>query len=137
MRLEDLLTPEQVATLSDDQVRAIVARARELKRRIQDEGPQSKEELWWWLNLLRWEFALPERESVAAEAGRLLDYFRAHGASFDGDRRQMPLVNALVDILENFREAYWIAVESAFGNTSHVSRTRRSHCSVAKMKMRT
>lgn len=72
-----------------------------------------KEELWWWLNLLRWEFALPERESVAAEAGRLLDYFRAHGASFDGDRRTVPLVNALVGILENFREAYWIAARTA------------------------
>jgi glycerol-3-phosphate O-acyltransferase len=72
-----------------------------------------KEELWWWLNLLRWEFALPERESVAAEAGRLLDYFRAHGASFDGDRRNVPLVSALVGILENFREAYWIAARTA------------------------
>ena len=72
-----------------------------------------KEELWWWLNLLRWEFALPERESVAAEAGRLLDYFRAHGASFDGDRRAVPLVTALVGIFENFREAYWIAARTA------------------------
>jgi glycerol-3-phosphate O-acyltransferase len=72
-----------------------------------------KEELWWWLNLLRWEFALPERESVAAEAGRLLDYFRAHGASFDGARSDVPLVQALVGILENFREAYWIAARTA------------------------
>lgn len=72
-----------------------------------------KDELWWWLNLLRWEFALPERESVAAEAGRLLDYFRAHGASFDGERRPVQLVAALVGILENFREAYWIAARTA------------------------
>lgn len=72
-----------------------------------------KEDLWWWLNMLRWEFALPERENVAAEAGRLLDYFRAHGASFDGDRRPVPLVNSLVGILENFREAYWIAARTA------------------------
>lgn len=72
-----------------------------------------KEELWWWLNLLRWEFALPGRESVAAEAGRLLDYFRAHGASFDAARRPVPLVHALVGILENFREAYWIAARTA------------------------
>jgi len=72
-----------------------------------------KEDLWWWLNMLRWEFALPERESVAAEAGRLLDYFRAHGASFDAERRAVPLVNALGCILENFREAYWIAARTA------------------------
>jgi hypothetical protein len=49
VRIEDLLSPEQVATLSDDQVRAIVARARELQRRAQEEGPQSKDELWWWI----------------------------------------------------------------------------------------
>lgn len=72
-----------------------------------------KDELWWWLNLLRWEFPLPEREGVAAEAGRLLDYFRAHGASFDGERRPVQLVSALVGILENFREAYWIAARTA------------------------
>src|SRR5690606_12687615 len=44
-----------------------------------------KEELWWWLSLFRWEFPLPEREEMAEEAGKILDYFRAHGAGFDGD----------------------------------------------------
>ena len=74
-----------------------------------------KDELWWWLSLFRWEFPLPEREEVAEEAGRLLDYFRAHGASFDGERPAMsvPLVHGLSPILENFREAYWIAARTA------------------------
>jgi glycerol-3-phosphate O-acyltransferase len=77
--------------------------------------PQSglKAELWWWLDLLRWEFALPERESVAAEAGGLVDYFRAHGAIFDGEAKSVPLVQVCAGILENFREAYWIAVRTA------------------------
>src|SRR5262249_21987684 len=72
-----------------------------------------KEELWWWLDLLRWEFALPERESVAAEVGRTLEYFRAHGAVLGEDVSGSPLVAALAGIIENFREAYWIAVRTA------------------------
>jgi glycerol-3-phosphate O-acyltransferase len=71
-----------------------------------------KTELWWWLDLLRWEFALPERESVAAEIGRLLDYFRAHGAIFDREAQPVPLVLACAGILENFRETYWVAVRT-------------------------
>jgi glycerol-3-phosphate O-acyltransferase len=71
-----------------------------------------KTEIWWWLDLLRWEFALPEREEVAAEVSRLLDYFRAHGAIFDREPKPVPLVLACAGILENFREAYWIAVRT-------------------------
>jgi hypothetical protein len=40
--------------------------------------------------------------SVAAEAGRLLDYFRAHGAARRGPA-QRPLVQALVGILRTSR----------------------------------
>lgn len=73
-----------------------------------------KEELWWWLSLFRWEFPLPEREEVAAEVGRLLEYFQAHGAGWNGDgARAVPLVRALAPLLENFREAYWIAARTA------------------------
>jgi glycerol-3-phosphate O-acyltransferase len=72
-----------------------------------------KDELWWWLELLRWEFALPEREAVAAEAGRVLDYFRAHGAILGEDLSRSDLVLSLAGILENFRESYWIAVRTA------------------------
>lgn len=73
-----------------------------------------KEELWWWLSLFRWEFPLPEREEMAEEAGKLLEYFHAHGASFDGEGGgSVPLVQCLSPILENFREAYWIAARTA------------------------
>ena len=74
-----------------------------------------KDDLWWWLELFRWEFALPERENAAAEMGRLLDYFRAHGAVLGEDLGNSPLVLALAGILENFREAYWIAARTALG----------------------
>lgn len=72
-----------------------------------------REEIWWWLDLFRWEFPLPEREEVAAEAGRLVEYLRAHGAGVNGSGAQVPLVHALVGILENFREGYWITARTA------------------------
>lgn len=37
------------ANMNDEAMRAIIARARELKRRQTDEGPQSKDELWQWV----------------------------------------------------------------------------------------
>ncbi len=72
-----------------------------------------REEIWWWLDLFRWEFPLPGREEVAAEAGRLVEYLRAHGAGVNGSGAHVPLVHALVGILENFREGYWITTRTA------------------------
>lgn len=72
-----------------------------------------REEIWWWLDLFRWEFPLPEREEVTAEAGRIVDYLRAHGAGLNGSGAHVPLVHALVGILENFREGYWITARTA------------------------
>ncbi len=72
-----------------------------------------EDDLWWWLELFRWEFALPGRETAAAEVGRLLDYFRAHGVVPGEDLHGSPLVLALAGILENFRQAYWVAARTA------------------------
>lgn len=72
-----------------------------------------KDEIWWWLDLLRWEFALPEREEVAAEVGRLLEFLRAYGVVPGEDVSGSVLVRALAAILGNFREAYWIAARTA------------------------
>jgi glycerol-3-phosphate O-acyltransferase len=76
-------------------------------------GAALKDEVAWWLDLFRWEFPLPERETVAEELGRLLNYFRAQQvvAAGDGESvdRSHVLVRALLGILENFREAYWMA----------------------------
>jgi hypothetical protein len=66
----------------------------------------------WWLDLYRWEFALPEREAVAAELGQLLEYLRREGAisAHNGDTidREHPLVCSMAGILDNFCEAYWM-----------------------------
>jgi glycerol-3-phosphate O-acyltransferase len=78
-------------------------------------GAALKDEVNWWLDLYRWEFALPEREAVAAELGRLLEYFRAEGA-LRGDDDTLdaahPLVRGTAEVLDNFRETYWIAART-------------------------
>jgi len=74
-------------------------------------GAALRDEVAWWLGIFRWEFALPEREDVAAELGRLLDEFRAGGVLTGGDAidAKHPYVQAVVGLLDNFQEAYWIA----------------------------
>ena len=79
-------------------------------------GAALKDEVSWWLDCYRWEFALPEREDVAAELGSLLEYFRAEGAIAAGDgdavRSEHPLLQSMVGILDNFCEAYWIVAQT-------------------------
>jgi len=80
------------------------------------QGAALKDEVNWWLDLYRWEFPLPEREAVAAELGRLLEYFHAEGATLaaDGDtvNPRHPLVRSMAGLLDNFCEAYWIAART-------------------------
>ena len=71
-----------------------------------------RDEVWWWLDLFRWEFALPERETVASEIAASLAHFMATGA-IEGEHvhRDHVLLLLCDGILENFREAYWIAAK--------------------------
>src|SRR5207237_10139837 len=39
-----------------------------------------RDEVWWWLDLFRWEFALPERDAVAAEIDATARHFDDSGA---------------------------------------------------------
>jgi glycerol-3-phosphate O-acyltransferase len=79
-------------------------------------GVALKDEVSWWLDLFRWEFALPEREAVAVELGSLLEYFRAEGAlSFGNGDAVDPdhlLIRSTRGILDNFCEAYWMAAQA-------------------------
>ena len=72
-----------------------------------------REMVWWWLDLFRWEFALPEREAVAAEIDQTLAYFTEVGA-IDGDyvRPGHVLLVFGDGILDSFREAYWIVTKT-------------------------
>jgi len=78
-------------------------------------GGALKDDIMWWLELFRWEFALPERETIAAELGGLLAYFEAQGVLAIGDgqaiRAEHPLVQSTLGILDNFRESYWVAAQ--------------------------
>jgi glycerol-3-phosphate O-acyltransferase len=79
-------------------------------------GAGIKDEVSWWLDFYRWEFALPEREAVAVELGRLLEYFRAEGAISSGNGDTVdcthPLLRSTAGILDNFCEAYWITAQT-------------------------
>jgi len=79
-------------------------------------GGAIKDEVSWWLDLYRWEFPLPEREAVAAELGRLLEYFHAEGAiaapDGQGVQDEHPLVRSMGGILDNFAEAYWMTAQT-------------------------
>lgn len=87
-------------------VPSLVAHA--LRRGVSREGLQR--EIWWWLDFFRWEFALPEREAVAGAIERVLEHFEEVGAlAGDEVRREHALLVFTDAILENFREAYWIA----------------------------
>src|SRR5262249_10130436 len=69
-------------------------------------GAALKDEVNWWLDLYRWEFPLPEREAVAVELGRLIEFFRAEGAVLAGDGDAVdpahPLVRSTAGLLDNF-----------------------------------
>ncbi|MBI2962561.1 MAG: 1-acyl-sn-glycerol-3-phosphate acyltransferase [Deltaproteobacteria bacterium] len=80
---------------------SLVAHA--LRRRVPRE--RLTDDLWWWLDLLRNEFVLPERESLAARAEDLLRRWPA------GDDRD-PRLGAAASLLQNFREAYWVAAKA-------------------------
>ena len=72
-------------------------------------------EVWWWLELFRWEFALPERSDVVAEIDETLAYFKAQGA-ITGEEisREHTLLVFEDGILDSFREAYWIVAKTLF-----------------------
>jgi glycerol-3-phosphate O-acyltransferase len=67
-----------------------------------------KEDVWWWLDLFRNEFVLPGRESLAAAVSPILD--RLDRLETGGATDAFFAVQA--SILQNFREAYWIALKA-------------------------
>ncbi len=72
------------------------------------------EEIWWWLDLFRYEFALPERGELDAVVAEELSYLREVGAVGEDGSLDLthPLVRALAGLLDNFREAYWVAART-------------------------
>jgi glycerol-3-phosphate O-acyltransferase len=72
-----------------------------------------REDVLWWLDLYRWEFPLPERETVARDIERWLAYYRETGA-VAGDRADPahPVMQVTCGVLESFREAYLVGART-------------------------
>jgi glycerol-3-phosphate O-acyltransferase len=72
----------------------------------------------WWLDLYRWEFPLPERTALPGEVERWLEEYHRLGCLL-GDRLDPAhiVVRATAGILENFREAYWVAARTLAGRS--------------------
>ncbi len=75
-------------------------------------GEELEQEILWWLDFYRWEFPLPEKETVPREIASLIEYYRAEGAWRDTGggwvERTHPFVATTERLLDNFCEAYWI-----------------------------
>jgi glycerol-3-phosphate O-acyltransferase len=94
------------------------------------------DEIWWWLDLFRYEFALPSRGELRALVDATAGYFRGQGALTDGGiDTAHPLVRATIGVLDNFREAYWLMArttrdlvgEDGISQKSLVEEFRKSH----------
>ncbi|MGH7893428.1 MAG: 1-acyl-sn-glycerol-3-phosphate acyltransferase [Candidatus Binatia bacterium] len=72
-----------------------------------------REDIAWWLDLYRWEFPLPERETLGARIDRWLAYYRETGALVEGRiDAEHPITQVTRGVLENFREAYLVAART-------------------------
>jgi glycerol-3-phosphate O-acyltransferase len=70
---------------------------------------QLVERIWWWLDLFRYEFPLPSRSTFAAQVDRFVAYLDEVGARREEQIDPAhPLSAALMNVLQNFREAYYV-----------------------------
>ncbi|MGH7790544.1 MAG: 1-acyl-sn-glycerol-3-phosphate acyltransferase [Candidatus Binatia bacterium] len=76
-------------------------------------GADAQADVSWWLDFLRWEFPLPERDDIAAELERVRAYLCVEGALTADDTIDPlhPFVVTVRAILDNFRETYWVAAQ--------------------------
>jgi len=85
------------------------------------------ERIWWWLDLFRYEFPLPRRSEVAGAIERLLGYYRQVGAlAGDALIDSHPLVAATLNVLQNFREAYYITALAIHGQLGPEGMTEKA-----------
>lgn len=81
-------------------------------------GSDLVDDVWWWLEMFRFEFALPSKKELPALVDAAEVYMRKVGA-FTADDSLDPthaLVRALGSILECFRQAYWLALQTVHEN---------------------
>jgi hypothetical protein len=72
-----------------------------------------EDDVWWWLELFRNEFVLPERGALGRAVETLHDRMPSTGLLDDDPAVRRPrALCATAAILQNFREAYWIAAKT-------------------------
>ena len=80
------------------------------------EGEELVAEVGWWLDLLRWEFPRPERQELAAAIDAVRTQLRGQDVLVGEGAGTLvadhPFVIAVRPLLDNFREAYWIAAQT-------------------------
>ncbi len=75
------------------------------------------DEIAWWLDLLRYEFALSGRDELEREVAVLEAYYDQCGATIEGvAQSDHPLIRATAGVIDNFRDAYWIAARSCLNH---------------------
>jgi glycerol-3-phosphate O-acyltransferase len=76
-------------------------------------GPALADDVQHWLDVFRFEFALPDRHELPALIDKQIDYLRELGAVTEEDLDAThAVVIAAAGVLDVFREAYWIAVQT-------------------------
>jgi glycerol-3-phosphate O-acyltransferase len=79
-------------------------------------GEALESEVSWWLDLLRWEFPRPERQELAAAMAEVGMQLRGQDVLIGPDDGTLavdhPFLIAVRPLLDNFREAYWIAAQT-------------------------
>jgi glycerol-3-phosphate O-acyltransferase len=77
-----------------------------------------RDEVWWWLDLYRREFALPDAEAFERELFRVRKYLRDRGALVDGRGvAGHPILRTTAGIVENFRQAYRTVARTLAGES--------------------
>ncbi|MCX8070913.1 MAG: 1-acyl-sn-glycerol-3-phosphate acyltransferase [Candidatus Binatia bacterium] len=75
-------------------------------------GAELEQQVSWWLDFYRWEFPLPEKQTVPTEVAEVLAYYREEGAWDPEGQGRMdpshPFVDTTQGLLDNFCEAYWV-----------------------------
>ena len=68
----------------------------------------------WWLDLFRYEFPLPERNTIPALVEEQTSFLESEGAINNGTLDAAhPAVRATSGLLDNFRESYWTCARCA------------------------
>ncbi len=76
---------------------------------------EADDDVAWWLDFLRWEFPLPDREALEGELAASREAMRAEGVLIGVDREEVvsdhPFAITMSGVLDNFREAYLVATQ--------------------------